>query len=89
MSNADPDDNLMAWIADLRVRLDRGHLEMLAPLDVGHGTHALPDEHTIRVMLADLDSFEDMTPDEANDPVNVTRRASLLADFRALQFLIN
>ena len=38
-------------------------------------------------MLADLDDFEAMTPDEANEPFNVTRRARLLADFRILRLL--
>jgi len=32
--------------------------------------------------------FEDMTPDEANDPVNVARRDVLLTSFRILRTLI-
>jgi len=46
-------------------------------------------EWTIRVMLADLDGFDDLEPEEADDPVNVARRASLLADFRVLRLLID
>ena len=53
------------------------------------GIRALPDAHAIRIMLADLEGFEDMDPDEVGAPVNVARRASLLADFRALQLLID
>ena len=41
------------------------------------------------IVLADLDEFEAMAPGEANAPVNVARRASLLADFRLLQFLLD
>jgi hypothetical protein len=78
MNGFPPDDNLMSWIAELRTRLDRDH-----------GIRALPDAHAIQIMLADLDGFEDMDPDEVGAPVNVARRASLLADFRALQLLID
>jgi len=79
----------MAWIAELRARRDRGELAALGPIDFGDGLHALPAEHAIELMLADLDELDAMTPGEANDPVRVARRASLLADFRALQFLFD
>jgi hypothetical protein len=39
-------------------------------------------------MLADLESYDDMTPAEADDPVNVARRDGLLADFRVLRIVI-
>jgi hypothetical protein len=84
-----PDDELAAWIADLRARLDRGDLATLGPVDVGHGTDVLPAQDTIRIMLADLDGFDDMTPEEANDPVNVARRDVLLTSFRILRTLID
>ena len=64
-------------------------LQTLAPIDLGHGTHALQAARTIRIMLADLDRFRNMTPDEADDPVNVARRTSLLADFRVLRSLLD
>ena len=84
-----PDDELAAWIADLRARYDRGELATLGPVDVGHGTDVLPAQDTIRIMLADLDGFAEMTPDEANDPVNVARRDLLLTNFRILRTLID
>ena len=79
---------IAAWIPDLRARLDRGDLATLGPVDVGHGTDALPAQDTVRIMLADLDDFADMTPDEANDPVSVARRGVLLINFRILRTLI-
>ena len=88
MRDLPPDDELAAWIADLRARLDRGELATLGPVDVGHGTQVLPAEDTVRIMLADLDDFEDMPPDEANGPVNVARRKVLLTSFRILRALI-
>jgi hypothetical protein len=84
-----PDDALVEWIAELRDRLKRGDLAKLGPIDIGYGTYNLPAARTIQIMLGDLDDFEDMTPDEANEPANVERRASLRADFRALRFLID
>ena len=88
MRDLRPDVELAAWIADLRARLDRGELATLGPVDVGHGTDALPAQDTIRILLADLDDLEDMTPDEANDPVNAARRDVLLTSFRILRTLI-
>ena len=85
MRDLPPDDTLTAWIADLRARLDRGDLATLDPVDVGHGTDVLPAQDTVRIMLADLDSFDEMTPDEADDPVNVARRDVLLTSFRILR----
>ena len=83
-----PTDDLIAWIAGLRARLARGDLARLGPIDFGDGLPALPAEHTVLLMLADLDDFEDMTPDEVNDPVNVARRDVLLTSFSILRTLI-
>jgi len=88
MRDLPPDDELAAWIADLRARLDRGELATLGPVDVGHGTQILPAQDTVRIMLADLDGFDEMPPDEAGDPVNVARRDILLTSFRILRTLI-
>ena len=77
----------MVWIAELRARSERGDLTTLGSIDFGDGLPALPAEHTVLLMLADLDELEAMTPSEANDPVNFARRTSLLADFRTLQLL--
>ena len=88
MRDLPPDDELVAWIADLRARLDRGDLATVGPVDVGHGTDIMPAQDTVRIMLADLDGFDEMTPDEANDPVNVAHCEVLLTSFRILRTLI-
>ena len=79
---------LTPWIKELRARVARGHLARLGPIDFGDGLPALRAEHAVHLMLADLDDFEDMDPDEAADPVNIARRAGLRGDFRILQLLI-
>jgi hypothetical protein len=88
MPDPSPDGGFTPWIAELRARLERGDLATLGPVEIGHGTHVIPAGHTIQIMLADLDGFEDMDPDEAADPVNIARRAGLRGDFRILRLLI-
>ena len=88
MRDLSPDDELAAWIAELRARLDRGELATLGPVDVGHGTQILPAQDTVRIMLADLDDLEDMAPVAASDSVNIARRDVLLTSFRILRTLI-
>ena len=83
-----PTDDLAEWISDQRARLDRGDLATVAPIDIGHGTHVMPAAHLIRVMLADLDSYDDMTTAEINAPVNAARRYRLRGDFRILRLLM-
>ena len=51
-------------------------------------TDILPAEDTVRIMLADLDDLNEMTPDEANDPINAARRDVLLTSFRILRTFI-
>ena len=74
MRDLPPDDELAAWIANVRIRLDRGDLATIGPIDVGHGTDILPGQDTIRIMLAELDEFDEMTPDEVDDAINVARQ---------------
>src|SRR5215831_5536203 len=82
------DDGLSAWIENLRVGLDRGDLARLPPIDFGDGVPALPAERTVEIMLADLDGFEGMDPDEIAHPLNVARYRGLLDDFHRLRFLM-
>src|SRR3954451_21014906 len=83
-----PEDSLARWIRALRKCLVHGGLATVAPVDIGQGTHSLSAERIVRIMLADLDGYDDMTPAETNDPVNVARRVGLLGDFRMLRILI-
>jgi len=80
--------DLMAWIDDLRRRLERGDLAGHPPVDIGDGTGDIPAELTIKIMLAALDSYDDLTPAEAKKPVNVAQWFDLLDDFRFLRILM-
>ncbi len=68
---AEPDD-LADWIAELRSRVARGELDGQGTLDVGDGV--LPVGLAARIMLADLDHYEDLTPEQRRDPLIMSRR---------------
>jgi hypothetical protein len=91
MSDDEPDDELTAWIATLRDRLDRGEFVGTDPLDLGDGTGALTAGLLIRVMLADLEDLDD--PDgsyrlDGEHPHRATCRGNLLRDFKRLRALL-
>ncbi len=78
----DPDD-LAAWIDALRDRLARGELDGQGSFDTGDGV--LPVGLAARIMLADLDHFDDLTPEQRRDPLVMSRRLHLLADLWELR----
>ena len=78
----DPDE-LVAWIAGLRRRVERGELD-------GHGEFPvlggrLATGLAARIMLADLDHDHDLTPEQRDDPFSVERRRLLFSDLRRLR----
>jgi hypothetical protein len=84
-----PDDDLDGWIRDLRIRLARGDLATLLPIDIGDGTGALSAEQTIRVMVADLRDLDDPMGSWGGDIAwREERRSGLLLDFRRLRELL-
>ncbi len=78
----DPDD-LAAWIAELRGRVARGELDGLGHFAVLGGR--LDVGLAARIMLADLDHDNDLTPEQRQDPFSVERRRLLVADLRRLR----
>ena len=79
----EPDD-LTAWIADLRARVARGDLAALGRVELDGGV-ILAAEQATRIMLADLDHYEDLPPRWRGDLTVVARREALLRDFRRLR----
>ena len=82
----DPNE-LDTWIADLRGRVARGELDGVGavPLD---GAAVLGTATVVRVMLADLDHYDDLSPEQRRDLLVQARHRLLLRDFRRLRELI-
>ena len=89
--------HILAWISDLRGRLERGELAGRGPVDIGDGTAKLPLEHTVRIMLHDLDDldrFQQRPLGNGHPPLDdelkhfQDRRRELLDDFHRLRALI-
>ena len=76
-------DDLAAWIAELRGRVARGELAGLGTLDVDG--RALPVARAARIMLADLDHYDDLPLEHRREPPIVARRLRLLADLWELR----
>ncbi|MDP8925309.1 MAG: hypothetical protein M3O34_20890 [Chloroflexota bacterium] len=80
---ADAADDLANWLAELRACLARGELDDQGSLAVGGGM--LPVGLAARIMLADLDHYEDLTPEQRRDMLVEARYRLLLRDFRQLR----
>ena len=81
--SADPHE-LAAWIAELRGRLARGEFADGGPIEVG-GVSLPGVELAVRVVLADLDHYDDLTLEQRRDLLVVARRRLLLEDLRRLR----
>jgi hypothetical protein len=66
------------WIEDLRVRIERGELKHLSPVNLD--TARIDAELVARIMLADLDAFEDLPAEEYDLPDKLVHRRSVLWD---------
>ena len=77
-------DDLPAWIDGLRGRVERGELADLGPIEVAGGTLESV-ELAARIMLADLDHYDDLTLETRRDLLVVARRRLLLEDLRRLR----
>ncbi len=76
-------DDLGAWIAELRARVARGELDGRGEFAVLGGRLAVG--LAARIMLADLDHDDDLTPEQREDPFSVERRRLLFFDLHRLR----
>lgn len=77
-------DDLDGWIAELRDRVARGELDGRTSVTIG-GLRLPSAELAARIMLADLDHYDDLSPEERSDWLLEARRLMLLGDFRQLR----
>lgn len=78
---------LDGWILDLRGRVARGELRGVGPIPVD-GAAVLGTAMVVRIMLADLDHYDDLPPEQRQDLLVEARRRLLLHDFRRLRDLM-
>jgi hypothetical protein len=81
----DPEDGLAAWVGELRGCLGRGELAGLGRIDLGDGAGPLDGEVLVRVLLAELDHYDDLPPERRRNSFTVARRLRLLDDLRRLR----
>ncbi len=77
-------DNLAAWIDALRERVARGEMDRRMPITIG-GLPLSSAELAARIMLADLDHYNDLPPEHRRDLLVEARHRLLLDDFRQLR----
>ena len=81
--SADPHE-LATWIGELRRRVAHGEFADGGPIEVG-GVVLPSVELAVKVMLADLDHYDDLGLERRRDPLVVARRRLLLEDLRRLR----
>ena len=82
---ADRVKDLDGFVPELRGRLDRGEYANLGPVDLGELSPLGDPETALRIMLADWDHFENLTPEQRDDYAVAARRLKVLADLDAFR----
>ena len=72
------------FIPALRGRLERGEYANLGPVDLGELSPLGDAELVLRVMLADWDHFDDLSPEQRDDFLVAARRLAVLRDLSTL-----
>src|SRR5437763_9766761 len=78
-------DDLVAWIDELRRRLDAGELADLPPINLGNEVTLSHVERAVRRMLQDVEMFRTMGPAERELPHFRARRVYLADKLRRLR----
>ena len=77
------------WTAALRHCLDRGILtELKPPFAIGNSTRTISVELIVRIMLADLDSFNDLSPEDRTGAHHEARRHELIKNLKQIYELV-
>jgi hypothetical protein len=82
---ADRVKDLDGFVPELRGRLDRGEFANLGPVDLGELAPFGDPELALRVLLADWDHFDDLSPEQRDDYSVAARRLKVLADLDAFR----
>src|SRR5215207_6580197 len=78
-------EHLGGFVRELRERFTLGEYARLGPVDLGEWAPLRDPELVVRIMLADWDHFDDLSPEQRNDFLVAVRRLSVLLDLRTLE----
>jgi len=76
------------WIDALRYSLDRGLLIGIRPFKIGDGSMTMSAESIVRIMLADLDRFNDLSPEDRPGADHEACRRELLNNLKQIHEMI-
>ena len=82
---ADRVKDLDGFVPELRERLNRGEYANCGPVNLGELSPFGDPEKALRIMLADWDHFENLTPEQRDDYGVAARRLRVLADLDAFR----
>src|SRR3954466_12414214 len=82
---ADRVKDLDGFVPELRGRLERGEFANIGPVELGDLSPLHDPELALRIMLADWDHFEHLTPEQRDHYSVAARRLQVLADLDALR----
>ncbi len=86
---ADRVKDLDGFVSELRARLDRGEYANLGPVNLGELSPLGDPEKALRIMLADWDHFDTLSPEQRDDYRMAARRLTVLADISAFAKLLD
>ncbi len=86
---ADRVKDLDGFIPELRGRLDRGQYSNVGSVDLGELAPLGDPELALRIMLADWDHFDSLSPEQRDDYLMAARRLTVLADLSAFAKLLD
>ena len=86
---ADRVKDLDGFIPELRGRLDRREYANLGHVDLGESAPLGDPELALRIMLADWDHFDSLSPEQRDDYGVAARRLTVLADLSAFAKLLD
>jgi hypothetical protein len=78
------ESDILAWITELRNRVDRNEFAGRDPINFGHGT-TVPADRAVRAMLDALRDLDGRTVPRHDWPAVMARRLDLLKDFRRVR----
>jgi hypothetical protein len=79
------ENDLKPWIESVKQRLARGELTHLGPMPVGNDLPNLPGELFVRIMVADYEHYDDLSPERRRAAETIAQRVALIKELCRLR----